>query len=76
MPTPSSRSAGYQSNHTRKVAAVGAKLGLKVRLVQERWVDGDDLVNDKIGNILLSRIMGADIRLDPTGFDIGIRKSW
>lgn len=58
------------------MAAVGAKLGLKVRLVQERWVDGDDLVNDKIGNILLSRIMGADIRLDPTGFDIGIRKSW
>ncbi len=55
---------------------MGAKLGLKVRLVQERWVDGDDLVNDKIGNILLSRIMGADIRLDPTGFDIGIRKSW
>jgi 1-aminocyclopropane-1-carboxylate deaminase len=67
---------GYQSNHTRQVAAVGAKLGLKVRLVQERWVDWDDPVNDKVGNILLSRIMGADVRLDPAGFDIGIRKSW
>jgi 1-aminocyclopropane-1-carboxylate deaminase len=67
---------GYQSNHTRQVAAVGAKLGLKVRLVQERWVDWDDPVNDKVGNILLSRIMGADARLDPAGFDIGIRKSW
>jgi 1-aminocyclopropane-1-carboxylate deaminase len=67
---------GYQSNHTRQVAAVGAKLGLKVRLVQERWVDWGDPVYDKVGNILLSRIMGADVRLDPAGFDIGIRKSW
>jgi 1-aminocyclopropane-1-carboxylate deaminase len=67
---------GYQSNHTRQVAAVGAKLGLKVRLVQERWVDWDDPGNDRVGNILLSRIMGADIRLDPSGFDIGIRESW
>jgi 1-aminocyclopropane-1-carboxylate deaminase len=67
---------GFQSNHTRQVAAVGAKLGLKVRLVQERWVDWDDPVNDKVGNILLSRIMGAQVELDPGGFDIGIRESW
>jgi 1-aminocyclopropane-1-carboxylate deaminase len=44
--------------------------------VQERWVDWDDPGNDKVGNILLSRIMGADTRLDPAGFDIGIRQSW
>ena len=67
---------GYQSNHTRQVAAVAAKLGLKARLVQEKWVDWPDVVNDKVGNILLSRIMGADVRLDPHGFDIGIRQSW
>src|SRR5215203_4441835 len=67
---------GFQSNHTRQVAAVAAKLGLKCRLVQEKWVDWDDPVNDKVGNILLSRIMGADVRLDPSGFDIGIRSSW
>ena len=67
---------GYQSNHTRQVAAVAAHLGLKCRLVQEKWVDWDDPVNDKVGNILLSRIMGADVRLDPHGFDIGIRRSW
>ena len=67
---------GVQSNHTRQVAAVGAKLGLKCRLVQERWVEWDDPVNDKVGNLLLSRIMGADSRLDPAGFDIGIRDSW
>src|SRR6187397_2681406 len=67
---------GYQSNHTRQVAAVAAKLGLKAVLVQEKWVDWPDAVNDKVGNILLSRIMGADVRLDPAGFDIGIRDSW
>ncbi|HET9779458.1 MAG TPA: 1-aminocyclopropane-1-carboxylate deaminase [Propionibacteriaceae bacterium] len=67
---------GVQSNHTRQVAAVAAHLGLKCRLVQEKWVEWDDPVNDKVGNILLSRIMGADVRLDPSGFDIGIRTSW
>ena len=34
------------------------------------------MVYDKVGNILLSRIMGAEVRLDPAGFDIGIRPSW
>ncbi|WP_433784434.1 1-aminocyclopropane-1-carboxylate deaminase [Actinomycetospora sp. CA-101289] len=67
---------GYQSNHTRQVAAVAAKLGLKAHLVQEKWVDWPDAVNDKVGNILLSRIMGADVRLNAAGFDIGIRDSW
>ena len=67
---------GIQSNHTRQVAAVAAHLGLKARLVQEKWVPWDDPVNDKVGNILLSRMMGADVRLDPSGFDIGIRQSW
>jgi 1-aminocyclopropane-1-carboxylate deaminase len=67
---------GYQSNHTRQVAAVAAHLGLKCRLVQEKWVPWDDPVNDKVGNILLTRMMGADARLDPHGFDIGIRDSW
>lgn len=67
---------GYQSNHTRQVAAVAARTGLKARLVQERWVDWPDVVNDKVGNILLSRIMGADVRLDPSGFGIGIKDSW
>ena len=67
---------GVQSNHTRQVAAVAAKLGLKAVLVQEKWVDWPDSVNDRVGNILLSRIMGADVRLDPSGFDIGFRDSW
>ncbi|MFJ9089324.1 1-aminocyclopropane-1-carboxylate deaminase [Streptomyces sp. NPDC102384] len=67
---------GVQSNHTRQVAAVAAKLGLKAVLVQESWVDWPDAVNDKVGNILLSRIMGADVRLVEAGFGIGFKDSW
>jgi 1-aminocyclopropane-1-carboxylate deaminase len=67
---------GVQSNHTRQVAAVAAHLGLGCVLVQEHWVDWPDAVYDKVGNILLSRLMGADVRLDPGGFDIGFRRSW
>ncbi|MGZ4357698.1 MAG: 1-aminocyclopropane-1-carboxylate deaminase [Gaiellaceae bacterium] len=67
---------GVQSNHTRQVAAVAAKLGLGCVLVQEHWVEWPDAVYDKVGNILLSRIMGADVRLSAAGFDIGIRPSW
>src|SRR6476469_1776752 len=67
---------GVQSNHTRQVAAVAAHLGMACVLVQEHWVDWPDAVYDKVGNILLSRIMGADVRLDPACFDIGFRPSW
>jgi len=67
---------GYQSNHTRQVAAVAAHLGLKAVLVQENWVDWPDVVNDRVGNIMLSRIMGAEVRLDPAGFGVGFKPSW
>ncbi|NGO55879.1 1-aminocyclopropane-1-carboxylate deaminase [Allomesorhizobium camelthorni] len=67
---------GVQSNHTRMVAAVAAKIGMKCLLVQESWVPHEDAVYDRVGNILLSRIMGAEVRLVDEGFDIGIRPSW
>jgi 1-aminocyclopropane-1-carboxylate deaminase len=67
---------GVQSNHTRMVAATAAKIGMKCRLVQEKWVPHYDAVYDRVGNILLTRLMGADSRLVDDGFDIGIRKSW
>jgi 1-aminocyclopropane-1-carboxylate deaminase len=67
---------GVQSNHTRQVAAVSARLGLKCVLVQEAWVDWPDSVYDRVGNIELSRILGADVRLDPAGFGIGFKQSW
>lgn len=67
---------GVQSNHTRLVAATAAKIGFKCRLVQESWVPHEDAVYDRVGNILLSRVMGADVELIDEGFDIGIRESW
>ncbi|HJU81312.1 MAG TPA: 1-aminocyclopropane-1-carboxylate deaminase [Acidimicrobiia bacterium] len=65
-----------QSNHTRQVTGVACHLGLKAVTVQESWVDWPDVIYQKVGNIQLTRIMGGDIRLDPAGFDIGIRDSW
>lgn len=67
---------GIQSNQTRQVAAVAAHLGLKCVLVQENWVNYSDAVYDRVGNIQMSRMMGADVRLVSDGFDIGIRPSW
>ena len=67
---------GVQSNHTRMVAAVAAKIGMKCRLIQESWVPHEDAVYDRVGNILLSRLMGAETQLVDEGFDIGIRESW
>ncbi|WPC73104.1 1-aminocyclopropane-1-carboxylate deaminase [Vibrio porteresiae] len=67
---------GVQSNHTRMVAAVAAKIGMKCRLVQESWVPFQDAVYDRVGNILMSRVMGAHVELVDEGFDIGIRESW
>ena len=67
---------GVQSNHTRQVAAVAAHLGLACVLVQESWVDWPDAVYDRVGNILLSRLLGADVRLVEAGFGIEFKRSW
>jgi len=67
---------GVQSNHTRQVAAVAAATGMKCVLVQESWVEWPDAVYDKVGNILLSRLAGADVRLVKAGFGIGFKESW
>jgi len=67
---------GVQSNHTRQVAAAAARTGMDCVLVQESWVDWPDVVYDRVGNIQLSRIMGADVRLVDAGFGIGFKESW
>jgi 1-aminocyclopropane-1-carboxylate deaminase len=67
---------GVQSNHTRQVAAVAARLGLGCVLIQESWVDWPDVTYDRVGNIQLSRIMGADVRLVQAGFGIEFKESW
>ncbi|MCT2587179.1 1-aminocyclopropane-1-carboxylate deaminase [Actinophytocola gossypii] len=67
---------GVQSNHTRQVAAAAARAGLAAVLVQESWVDWSDPLHDRVGNIQLSRILGADVRLVDAGFGIGFKESW
>ena len=67
---------GVQSNHTRMVAATAAKIGMNCVVIQESWVPHEDAVYDRVGNILMTRLMGADSRIMSDGFDIGIRKSW
>jgi 1-aminocyclopropane-1-carboxylate deaminase len=67
---------GVQSNHTRQVAAVAAHVGLRCVLIQESWVDWPDAGYDKVGNIQLSRLAGADVRLVRSGFGIGVKQSW
>jgi 1-aminocyclopropane-1-carboxylate deaminase len=67
---------GVQSNHTRQVAAAAARTGMGCVLVQESWVDWPDVTYDRVGNILLSRLMGADVRLVRAGFGIGFKESW
>jgi 1-aminocyclopropane-1-carboxylate deaminase len=67
---------GVQSNHTRQVAAVAARLGLGCVLIQESWVDWPDAVYDRVGNIQLSRLLGADVRLVDADFGIGFKESW
>lgn len=67
---------GVQSNHTRLVAAVAAKIGMKCHVIQESWVPHDDAVYDRVGNILMTRLMGANSQLVDEGFDVGIRDSW
>jgi 1-aminocyclopropane-1-carboxylate deaminase len=65
-----------QSNHTRQVAAVAAVLGMRCRLVQEEWTKWDDPAYDKVGNILLSRLMGAETVLEGEGYSTAVKATW
>jgi 1-aminocyclopropane-1-carboxylate deaminase len=67
---------GVQSNHTRQVAAVAVRTGMGCVLVQESWVDWPDVTYDRVGNIQLSIIMGAYVRLVEAGLGIGFKESW
>ncbi|KUJ17706.1 1-aminocyclopropane-1-carboxylate [Mollisia scopiformis] len=61
---------GIQSNHTRAVAGVARKVGLKVQLIQESWVLNTTPLYSKVGNIQISRLMGVTPHLDPSPFSI------
>ncbi|KAF3933137.1 hypothetical protein ABW19_dt0203675 [Dactylella cylindrospora] len=68
---------GFQSNHTRQVSAAAASAGLKCQLVQEKWVDWKDEfgIYDKVGNIQLSRMMDAEVKLVNSEFGIGHKET-
>jgi L-cysteate sulfo-lyase len=64
---------GVQSNHVRQTAAAAAKLGLAAHLVLIRNVPQDAIPAedgyDRTGNILLDRLLGAEIQILPAGSD-------
>lgn len=64
---------GVQSNHVRQTAAAAAKLGLIAHLVLTRNVPPDANREkdgyDRTGNILLDRLLGAEIQILPAGSD-------
>ncbi len=65
-----------QSNHTRQVAAVAAVTGLKCVTVQETWAEWHDPVYDKVGNILLTRLMGGHPILEGNGYSTCKKSTW
>ncbi len=52
---------GFQSNHCRATAAIGARLGLKVRLI----LRSPDVDPPREGNLFLDHLFGAEISLHP-----------
>jgi len=60
---------GVQSNHVRQTAAAAAKLGLDAHLVLTRNVPQTEDGYDRTGNILLDRLLGAEIQILPAGSD-------
>lgn len=55
-----------QSNHTRQTAAAAAKAGLKCALLHCAWTKEAGANYRKVGNLLLSQLMGADLYLEET----------
>jgi len=55
-----------QSNHTRQTAAAAAKCNLQCALLHFAWTRDAGPAYRKVGNILLSSIMGAELFLDDT----------
>jgi D-cysteine desulfhydrase family pyridoxal phosphate-dependent enzyme len=58
-----------QSNHARQTAAAAAKAGLQAHLILFDTVGYDEPAYQISGNLLLDRILGAKVRLEPKGAD-------
>lgn len=60
-----------QSNHTRQAAAAAARVGLKCVLLHNNWVSPAGPYYRRVGNVLLSDLLGASPYYDPTERRIG-----
>lgn len=56
---------GVQSNHARQTAAAAARLGMHCELLLPRIVPRDSVEYQKSGNMLLSQLLGANLRILP-----------
>lgn len=65
-----------QSNHTRQVTAAAAVCGMKSYTVQETWTEWNDPIYDKVGNILLTRLMGGHPILEGHGYSTDKKATW
>ena len=66
---------GVQSNHTRQVAAVAARSASAACSCRSTGSSGRTRSTTRWAISCLAD-HGRDVRLDPAGFDIGIRPSW
>ena len=55
-----------QSNHTRQTAAAAAKVGLKCALLHCAWTKDAGRQYRRVGNILISHLMGAQLFVEET----------
>ena len=80
MPCAGLRHAGLDRQHPVEPHAAsrggGGRARHACRLVQEEWTQWDDPVYDKVGNILLSRIMGAETLLEGEGYSTAVKTTW
>jgi L-cysteate sulfo-lyase len=59
-----------QSNHVRQTVAVAARLGMRCVVLLEHRVETNDPIYLTSGNVLLDRLMGAEIEYRPGGTDM------
>jgi 1-aminocyclopropane-1-carboxylate deaminase len=60
-----------QSNHTRQTAAAAARVGLDCALLHNNWVPASSASYRRVGNVLLSDLLGARLYYDATERTVG-----
>jgi 1-aminocyclopropane-1-carboxylate deaminase len=60
-----------QSNHTRQTAAAAARAGLRCALLHNGWAADADPAYRRVGNILYSDLLGAELYVDDTVRPVG-----